>query len=197
MKIAAARVSGSRFAASARRRSMPASAAACLIGQFAPTRASGGCRRRAGCDRTVRQRPRQCRLSAPRRRRLHAPGARDGAIERALHADADQHDVEFTVNGTVLSRAAIEWPDAAERFPAPRIAARRHPCRLRTRRLRRLHGAARWPAGPLLPDARGAGQWPRAHDRRGARAAAAICIRSRRPCTSITACNAAIARRAS
>ena len=47
---------------------------------------------------------------------------------------------------------------AAERFSPPCARRDRHPCRMRARRLRLLHGAARRRGRALLPDARGAGR---------------------------------------
>ena len=76
-----------------------------------------------------------------------------------------------TVNGQEL-RARGRAAPAALRLPPPRAGPHRHPRRLRARRLRRLHGAARRRAGALVPDPRGAGRRPRAHDRRGAGARA-------------------------
>src|SRR3989441_1007009 len=57
-----------------------------------------------------------------------------------------------------------------ERLPAPGPGAHRHPRRLRARRVRRLHRAARRRAGALLSDACGASGRRRAHDGRGPRA---------------------------
>ena len=67
--------------------------------------------------------------------------------------------------------------------------------RLRARRLRRLHHPARRPLGALLPDARRAGERPRAFSpSRASRPRPTSCIRCSRRSTSITACNAASAR---
>ena len=59
-----------------------------------------------------------------------------GRRERALH------EILLTVNGVPAHRAGA-GPAAAGRLPAPRPGADRHPRRLRARRLRRLHRAAR------------------------------------------------------
>ena len=53
-------------------------------------------------------------------------------------------------------------------LPAPPSAADRHPCRLRARRVRRLHRDRRRRGGALVPDARRAGRGHRDRDRRGA-----------------------------
>ena len=85
----------------------------------------------------------------------------------------------------------------ARRFHPPHAGPDRHASRLRARRLRRLHHPARRHDRALLPDAGGAGRRPRDHHGRRARAlgdrAAARC---RRRSATITACNAASARRA-
>ena len=60
----------------------------------------------------------------------------------------------------------------AARCAAREFPAQRRPCRLRARRLRRLHRAARWRAGALLPDVRGAGRRLRDHHHRRAFAGA-------------------------
>src|SRR6185437_9626419 len=48
--------------------------------------------------------------------------------------------------------------DQSRRFPARPTAIDGYACRLRARRLRRLHAARQWRHRPLLPDAGGAGQ---------------------------------------
>ena len=68
------------------------------------------------------------------------------------------------------SRAA----HAARRFPAPCAAARRHPCRLRARHLRRLHRAGRRPRGAIVPALCRAGRRLRDHTVEGLNAASAI-----------------------
>ena len=94
------------------------------------------------------------------RRLPAAPGAgadRSGRSPRQRggrwHEPRSVHDVRLTVNG-VPRDAPGAGPPAAVRLPAPRPAADRHPRRLRARRLRCLHGAARRRAGALLPAAR-------------------------------------------
>ena len=68
----------------------------------------------------------------------------------------DLHDLRLVVNG-VAHDAAAARPAAALRRPASRPRPDRHPRRLRARRVRRLHGARRRPAGALVPDVRGVG----------------------------------------
>src|SRR5579875_3456527 len=71
-------------------------------------------------------------------------------------------------------RARDRTAPAALGLHPPRGGPHRHPRRLRARRVRRLHGAARRRADPLLPDARRPGERPPAAHGRGAR-------RARRP----------------
>ena len=79
--------------------------------------------------------------------------------------------VAFTLNGTrsELERSAGH---AAGRGAARRSRPHRHQDRLRCRRLRRLHGAARRPAGLRLPGGDGPGRGPRASRRSKASPAA-------------------------
>ena len=88
-------------------------------------------------------------------------------------------------------------PPAALRRAAPRLRPHRHPRRLRARRLRRLHGPARRPAGAVVPDARGLRRGRRAHHRRGARTPRGRrhrpLARSSRPSPTPTASSAASA----
>ena len=89
-------------------------------------------------------------------------GARGG--DRAMTAT---HDISITVNGSVYRRR-VEGAAAAVRFPARRSRPDRHPCRLRTWRLRRLHRHHGRAQHPVLPDARGAGRWRGSRNGRGA-----------------------------
>ena len=76
------------------------------------------------------------------------------------------------------------------------LRADRHPYRLRARHLRRLHRDRRRRAGALVPDVRRAGgRQDKSAPSRGWRTATS-CIRCSRPSWTITACNAASARRA-
>ena len=74
-------------------------------------------------------------------------------VERARHPRLGARrmtEIELTVNGRAVvedGRAAA----AAVRLPPPRLGAHRHPRRLRARRLRRVHGAARRRPGARLP----------------------------------------------
>ena len=77
------------------------------------------------------------------------------------------------------------------------LRADRHPSRLRARRVRRLHGPGRRRAGALLPDVRGAGGGRGDPHGRGPGRTATSCIRCSRRSGTITACNAASARRVS
>ena len=93
---------------------------------------------------------------------------------RAAQAEARMR-VELTVNGADArgrGRAAHE----PARLPARQAAAHRRACRLRARRVRRLHRAGRRRAGALLPDVRRAGRRLRHHHHRGpdARAGRAV-----------------------
>ena len=84
---------------------------------------------------------------------------------------------------------------AAQRFPAPVARRDRHPCRLRARRLRLLHGDDRRHRGALVPDARDAGGRPRgAHRRSRSPAPTASSTSCSRRSRTITRCNAASAR---
>ena len=126
-------------------------------------------------------------LGAARDRGGHPMRRVNTQQKRARRADAQRPQA------LGRSRAA----HAADRFPPPCARRHRHPCRLRARRLRRLHRADRRRGAARVPDACGAGRRPRGDDRgiacrarRHAQPAA-----SRRSAT-ITRCNAASARRA-
>ena len=129
------------------------------------------------------------------RRRRPGHGGRGSAMRR--------------VNKDEQVRIALhaQWPPglrrrraahAADRLPAPRDRRDRHPCRLRARRVRLLHGVDRRRCGALLPHPRGAGRRPRRHHRRVARRRrTAHSTRCRRHSSSIMPCNAGSARPAS
>ena len=114
----------------------------------------------------------------------HAPREQERALRIGLNAQRPQ----------LARRGRVAH--AALRFPPPGARRDRHPCRLRARRLRRLHRADRRRRHALVPHARGAGGRPRgAHRgvaRRGRRQAQSVQRRS----ATITRCNAASARRA-
>ena len=78
----------------------------------------------------------------------------------------DVHELELTVNG-VPRTPACAGPPAALRLPAARSRPHRYPCRLRARRLRSLHRAARRSTGALLPAVRGQRRRIVGHDCRG------------------------------
>ena len=103
--------------------------------------------------------------------------------------------VELNVNGQTR-KVEVEPRTTLLDCLRDRSAADRRACRLRARRLRRLHRAVRRRAGALLPDVRGAGRRLRHHHhRRLSRRGRASCRRSRMHSARRTACNAAIARR--
>ena len=116
-----------------------------------------------------------------------------------------RHEVRFLRRGKVVTLQRFR-PDAdPARLPAPDRARDRHQGRLRRRRLRRLHGGAAAPArrapglraGQCLHPARRAGRRHRGHHGRRSRARTTNCIRCSRRWSTITARNAASARRAS
>ena len=80
---------------------------------------------------------------------------------RRSMSEPSRHRLDVTVDG---ERRRTRPPPGRRRrtlsrLPAARPGSHRHPRRLRARGLRRLHGAARRRAGPLLPDLRGH-PWP-------------------------------------
>ena len=79
---------------------------------------------------------------------------------------AQLHDITVTVNGEEVQRAR-RCAQNAGRFPARGSGAHRQPCRLRARRVRRLHGARRRRGRARLPDARGAMRRRARRDHRG------------------------------
>ena len=92
--------------------------------------------------------------------------------------DARNVHLALTVNGEAdrsRVRAVQDAARGAARGPEPV----RHQARLRARRVRRLRGAARRPAGALVPGARRRVRRPRRHDRRGAGRPTAGSIRCR------------------
>ena len=68
---------------------------------------------------------------------------------------APRHQRDGQRHGAPARRRAAP---AAVRFPAPHARPHRHACRLRARRVRRLHGAARRRQRARLPDVRRAGR---------------------------------------
>ena len=114
------------------------------------------------------------------------PPGRAGAHEQ----DARHHRDGQRRGSCSAGRAAA----AAGRFPAPHARPHRHACRLRARRLRRLHGAARWRQRALLPDVRGAGRRLRSRDGRRPRRRPDELHPLQQRSASTTRCNAASAR---
>ena len=139
--------------------------------------------RRPACNRALS--PRSGPPHGPRHDRGGPPMPRlsaDAAPSRPLHAQRPR--------GRGRGRAA----HAADRFPAPRTRRDRHACRLRARRLRRLHHRDRRRAGARLPDARRAGRRRRdPHRRRRWRPSRAGSRCCRRRSAAITRCSAASA----
>ena len=95
-----------------------------------------------------------------------SPARWSSARSRPRRRSVNAMPTKFEVNGKPVERRRRAAHDAG-RLPAPRAAAHRHPCRLRARRLRRLHRAGRRRGGALLPDARGAGRRREGRHRRG------------------------------
>ena len=130
------------------------------IGEAARGRGGGALARR----RHPRHRPRYRRQVAATlaERTLTAALARCGGPSM-------NEAIRVTVNGQEHERSGGGARDPG-RFPARRSRSHRHPRRLRARRVRRLHGAARRRAGARLPHAGGAGRRPRgARPSRGSR----------------------------
>ena len=153
-----------------------------LGGGAAPAGARSGACRRAG--RSAPGRPASTPRSSRRwRRSTTCAAARPiGAMRvvtllRRLLGGLRAVKVAFTLNGQAgrLGRSAGHAPG---RRAARRSRPDRHQGRLRRRRLRRLHGAARRPAGLLLPGGDGPGRRP--HASRRSRAWPTATARSRR-----------------
>ena len=132
------------------------------------------------------------RARAPHRARRPSRRRADAAPERRR-----AHRVRLTLNGRAC-RSRRRAAHAADRLPAPCARPHRHACRLRARRLRRLHDRrstarprARASRSPCRPTAR---TFAPSKGLRPRRAAFRCC---RRRSGGITRCNAASARRAS
>ena len=89
-------------------------------------------------------------------RKLGRVHDRGGAPMPRLSADA-RHTIRLEVNGRAVEGEA-EPRMLLTDFLRHKLGAHRHACRLRARRVRRLHGADRRRAGARLPHARGAGR---------------------------------------
>ena len=140
--------------------------------------------RRERRRRADQRRPRRRALPPPHRRRDGPPGRRGRASPAraastspslptappvsARPSEAEPMSVSITlnVNGVAypLTRRAASQP---RQRAAQRDRPHRHQGGLRRLRVRRLHGAARRPAGELVLLPRRAGRRPRDHDRRG------------------------------
>ena len=140
----------------------------------------------------------QCILSPSRRHHAWQARPRTGKdrSRRPRAEGSGMMKVELRVNGVSRDGRCRAAQDAA-RYAAREFPAQRHPCRLRARRLRRLHRAGRRRAGAVLPDVRRAGRRLRDHhDRRSRAGARANSASSRMRSAKPTACSAATARRA-
>ena len=137
----------------------------------------GGCRRAgddAGRDRGRHPRDRGLppapgeRADCPRGRRVG--GRRRSPVGRGVtrHEPEERLAVDLTVNG-VLRSAMVPARRLLSDFLRHDLRLHRHPCRLRARRVRRLHGPRRRPARAVLPDVRGVGGRARRDDGGGAR----------------------------
>ncbi len=140
--------------------------------------------------RRARDRPaRLGRLPPSPGRRARAPRARCRMAARRMST----RDVTVTVNGTA-HRHAVEPRLLLSDFLRHDAGPDRHACRLRARRVRRLHHPARRRQRARLPDVRRAGRRLPDRHRRGTRRRSASSTRCRKPSTRITRCNAASAR---
>ena len=127
-------------------------------------------RRRArhrGVPRAARAHPhRTCRPGRARRRA--AAFRRPFGAARGWARDGDAaHRAAARQRGRARDRRA--GPEAAVRRPAPRRGAHRHARRVRARRVRVVHGAARRQAGAVVPAARRHRAAPRDHHGGGPR----------------------------
>ncbi len=144
-------------------------AAEALVGTHARrrrARRAGRGRARAAC-KPIDDKRGTIDLPPPGRRRARPPRRRDRPRPRAreqLHEQDPRHHHHQRRRGRVPLRAGRDAARRAARRPGPD----RHQGRLRHRRLRRLHGHARRPAGLLLPGARA--PRPRARRSRPSRA---------------------------
>ena len=138
----------------------------------------------------------------PPRRAVLVPGAHSKppmpASEPPLTM-GDRRRISLTVNGKKYTSRRCPRPLAPSgRHPAPGTRPHRHPSRLRTRRLRRLHRADQRPLDALLPDARACRPMaptssPSKASQPSATARPAACTRCRKPSANTMACNAASA----
>ena len=131
--------------------------------------AGAGARRRGGArarqDRA--RRSRRSRATSIRRADIQASSAAKkhmagvlltrvaAQLEGAAAMTERHHDIALTVNGEEV-RERVDARTEPGRFPARDARSHRQPCRLRARRLRRLHRARRRRHRARLPDAGGA-----------------------------------------
>ena len=103
-------------------------------------------------------RPTTCRRPARRKKHLAGVLLRRVALQLAGGGRMSEHHARRYRTHGERRDGARERRGAqdAGRFPARRARPHRQPCRLRARRVRRLHGAARRRDRARLPDARGA-----------------------------------------
>ena len=103
--------------------------------------------------------------------------------------------VSMTVNGQSVT-ADVDPAHPAGPVPAREPAPHRHPCGLRHQPVRRLRVHLNGQAVKSCTILAAPGEGQRRHHDRGHRRRRPSCTRCRRPSASITACNAATARRA-
>ena len=130
-----------------------------------------------------------------RRRRPDRRPVRPGGLQAGDRGEAGR-EMNVVVNGIAYERA-VEPRLLLSDFIRHELQPLRHARRLRARRLRRLHGAARRPPGALVPDPRRPGGRPRRSRRSSRWRTAPSSTRSSRPSTRTSASSAASARRAS
>ena len=127
-------------------------------------------------ERQYRRRGRRARSRSARRRagdrrgektsRRRAAPPRGQAVDGGAAMSDHALDITLTVNGERVQRARRSAQDAG-RFPARGPWPHRQPCRLRARRLRRLHRAGQRRDRARLPDAGGAMRRRQGRDHRG------------------------------
>ena len=180
------RTCGSSSSASARRR--------CARARPKPRFAGGRHRCRRRC---ARRRSRSARRRTGHRRgKQHLAGVllrRVGASTRggAIMSES-AFDIAVTVNGEHVRERVDARPTLVD-FVRETLVAHRQPCRLRARRVRRLHGARRRRDRARLPDARRAVRRRDASKRSKACRIPARSPTCRRPSSNATRCNAASA----
>ena len=150
--------------------------------------------RRIGADRLTARAAAHDTLRHTDARSARLDG-RAPASDKREQERIDGHPSPLTVNGKAVT-GEVEPRTLARPVPARAPRPHRHACRLRHQPVRRLRRPCRRLLGQELHHAGGAGRRREGHDHRGPAPTATSCIRCRRPSASITACNAASARRA-